>query len=398
MSKRRVIFVNRVYHPSEAATAQLLHDLAEALAVKGWTVEVIAAGDESSAETAVRVHRTGGTSVHGGVLSRARNYLKFLRRARNHLAARLQPGDIVVPLTDPPMLGAAVTAVARARETQVVHWVQDIYPEVVSAHIGTWTALPLAPLRWRRNAAWRAASACVVVSEEMGATAVAQGLPANRVHVIENWAPRELAATAPSAEVASIRREWGVEGRFVVAYSGNLGRVHEFATVLAAAAELRSQAGIEFVFVGTGARMDEVRGAVTKLELDNVRFLPAQPRARLATTLAAADAHLVTLRPGFERLVNPSKLAGVLAAARPVLFVGSTAGSIPRLLSEENCGLAFAPTDGLSLAAAIRRWQTAPDEIAALRLNARRAYERRFTLAAAVAAWDEVLRRVADPI
>lgn len=397
MNKPRVIFLNRVYHPSEAATAQLLHDLAGYLAAAGWLVEVVAAGDEPSAETTVRVHRTGGTPVHGGLLSRACNYLGFLRRARAHLAADLQPGDMVVPMTDPPMLGAAIAAVARARGARVVHWVQDIYPEIVSAHTGAWLTMPMAPLRAWRNNAWRAAAACVFVGEEMGAAAAAQGLPADRVHVIANWAPRELAAPASAAEVANIRREWDLEGRFVVAYSGNLGRVHEFKAVLVAAAELRTETGIGFAFVGAGARFDEVRRDVAELGLTNVFFHPAQPRSRLAASLAAADAHLVTLRPGFERLVNPSKLAGVLAAARPVLFVGPTDGAIARLLKTENCGLAFAPDDGPGLAAAIRRLQAESSTRAALGANARQAYERRFTLAAAGAAWDEVLRRVAVP-
>ena len=395
MSKPKVIFVNRVYHPSEAATAQLLHDLAGSLAAAGWPVEVIAAGDETTAETAVRVHRTGGTPAHGGLISRARNYLAFLRRARARLAVTAKPGDIVVPMTDPPMLGAAVTTVARTCGARVVHWVQDIYPEIVTAHTGAWLTVPMAPLRAWRNKAWRAAAACVVVGEEMGTTAVAQGVPTGRVHVIENWAPRELAEPVSSADVASIRREWNLEGRLAVAYSGNLGRVHEFEAVLAAAVELREETRIGFAFVGSGARFDEVRRSAIAQNLGNVRFLPAQPRARLAASLAAADAHLVTLRPGFERLVNPSKLAGVLAAARPVLFVGPPHGAIARLLAAEDCGQAFAPDNGPGLAAAIRQLRADPARAAAFGANARRAYERRFTLAAAAAAWEEVLGRVA---
>lgn len=395
MSKPRVIFVNRVYHPAEAATAQLLHDLATALVDRGWPVEVIAAGGETAAQPGVQVHRTGGTEAHGGLFSRARNYLAFLRRARARLASTLQPGDIVVPMTDPPMLGAALAPVARSRRARIVHWVQDIYPEVVTAHAGAWLALPLTPLRWWRNAAWRTADACVTVGEEMGAHLHGEDVPPGNVRVILNWAPRELAA-APSPEaVAACRREWGLEDRFVVAYSGNLGRVHEFDAVLAAAADLRSAPSFAFAFVGGGARLEELRQVVAARSLANVRFFPPQPRARLAAALAAADAHLVTLRPGFGHLVNPSKLAGVLAAARPVLFVGPTHGAISRLLEAEDCGLAFPPDDGPGLAAAIRRWQADPACLLTLRKNARRAYERRFTLAAAAAAWDEVLCRVA---
>jgi len=395
MSKPRVIFVNRVYWPSEAATAQLLHDLTGALAAVDWPVEIMASGRGPASDGAVRVHRTGGESAHGGLISRARNYLGFLREARRRLAATLQPGDIVVPMTDPPMLGAAVAAVAQSRGARVVHWVQDIYPEIVSAHAGAWLTPSLAPLRWRRNVAWRAASACVAVGEDMAGHVIAQGVSADRVRVIENWAPRELGTLASEPEAMALRREWGLEGRFVVAYSGNLGRAHDFSAVLTAAAELRAEARIVFVLVGSGARFDEVRGAVAARGLPNVRFFPFQPRARLAATLAMSDAHLVTLRPGFAHLVNPSKLAGVLAAERPVLFVGPTDGSIARLLNKENCGLSFATADGAGLASAVRRWHADPAALAAIKANARRVYVSRFTLAAATAAWDALLGRVA---
>ncbi len=395
MSRPRVIFLNRVYWPDEAATAQLLHDLALALAERGWPVEVIAAGADATMEPGVHVHRTGGTVTHGGLFSRTRNYLAFLRRARARLAATLQPGDIVVPMTDPPMLGAAVAPVARSRGARIVHWVQDIYPEVVIAHAGAWLALPLAPLRWRRNVGWRTADACVTVGEEMGAHLHGEGVTPGNVRVIPNWAPRELGAEPAHEAVAAYRREWGLEDRFLVAYSGNLGRVHEFDAVLAAAADLRSAPDIAFAFVGGGARFEELRRVVAARGLANVRFFPPQPRARLAAALAAADAHLVTLRPGFGQLVNPSKLAGVLAAARPVLFVGPTQGAIARLLEAEDCGLAFPPDDGPGLAAAIGRWQADPASLLTLRKNARRAYEHRFTLAAATGAWDELLAGVA---
>ena len=393
-SSPRIIFVNRVYWPSTAATAQLLTDLAEGVAARGWEVHVIAAGGTPAAHNGVTIHRTGGSDRHGGLLSRTVNYGRFRRAAQRLLARLVQAGDVVVVMTDPPLLAAAVTDIAVHRGGRVVHWIQDIYPEILTAHLGTLVTLPLAPLRTLRDVAWRSASCCVTLGDDMRQQVADRGVPADNISVIPNWAPRELHTPAAPETVASRRAAWGVADRFVVAYSGNLGRVHEFAAVLAAAEQLKARSDIVFLFIGAGARFEEVRRAAHARGLDNVRLLPPAPRADLPATLAAADAHLVTLKPGFARLVYPSKLAGVLAAGRPVLFVGPADGEIARLIAREKCGAAFAPTEGTALAATLTAWQADPATLAPLGRSARAAYERQFTLSAALARWEALLRPV----
>src|SRR3954463_102675 len=91
MRRPRVIFVNRVYWPSLAATAQLLTDLSGGLAARGWEVHVIAAGDGSTSHEGVTIHRTGEGDEHGGLVSRTRNYWRFLRQLRAQLRNLLQP-------------------------------------------------------------------------------------------------------------------------------------------------------------------------------------------------------------------------------------------------------------------------------------------------------------------
>jgi colanic acid biosynthesis glycosyl transferase WcaI len=392
LSTPRVIFVNRVYWPSTAATAQLLTDLAEGLAATGWAVHVVAAGEASPPHHGVTIHRTGGSDRHGGLLSRTISYGKFRRGAQRVLTELVQPGDVVVIMTDPPLLGAALTPLAVKRGAAVIHWIQDIYPEIVTAHVGALAALPLLPLRHRRDAAWRAARSCVTLGTDMAGLLALRQVAADRITIIPNWAPRELHEPAPDGAIAARRAAWGVADKFIVAYSGNLGRVHEFSAVLAAAEKLRTQRDIVFLFIGTGARFEEVRAAAQQRGLDNVRLLPPEPRAGLAASLAAADAQLVTLKPGFARLVYPSKLAGVLAAARPVLFVGPADGEIARLLAHEACGTAVGPDDGARLAETIARWQSDPAQCRELGRNARTVYERQFTFAAALTHWERLLR------
>ncbi|HEY4302440.1 MAG TPA: glycosyltransferase family 4 protein [Candidatus Didemnitutus sp.] len=388
----RVILINRVYWPSEAATAQLLTDLAEGLAGRDWDVHVIAAGREDVARHGVTIHRSGGETAHGGMVSRAANYARFLRAAARVLRVLARAGDVIVAMTDPPQLACRVAAAATASGATTVHWIQDIYPEILTAHVGRWARLALTPLTRVRNRAWMVAGRCVTVGEDMGETLAAAGVLPSRRCVIPNWAPRVLEIQPAPAEVAAARRDWGADGRFVVAYSGNLGRVHEFGAVVRAATSLRDCELVQFVFVGGGPRLRQVKAAVSDIGLSNVRFLPAQPRDRLAAVMAVADAHLVTLRPGFEHLVYPSKLAGILAAGRPALFVGPAGSQIARFVVRERCGLAFGPESGEDLAAAIRSLAKDPERTDGLGRAARGAYERHFTFASALDAWDSVLR------
>lgn len=392
---RRIIFVNRVYWPSLEATAQLLTDLAEGLAAQGRPVHVICAGESSTQHRGVLLHRTGAGEHHGGLLSRALNFRRFERAVRRKLASVAQPGDLVVSMTDPPLLATAVARLAAELSLRHLCWVQDIYPEIARVHFGPLTAPLCRLLQPRRDAAWRSAAACVTLDDDMRQTLLNRGVEAARVVVQPNWAPQELDAMPDAAAVAAQRRAWGVEGKFVVAYSGNLGRVHEFGTILEAAARLRERPDLAFVFVGRGPRFDEVAGTVRRQHLANVRLLPPVPRAQLAASLAAADAHLVTLRPEYAGLVHPSKLAGALAAGRPVLLVSPPASSLARLLAHHECGACIPPGDGAALAARIAAWQGDPALTQALGRNARAAYAGHFAFSAALHRWQTLLDRAA---
>lgn len=398
MTKPRVIFVNRVYHPSTEATAQLLTDLAEGLVARGWAVEIIAAGNEPGPLSGVSIQRTGPGDKNGGLISRAKNYVEFLRAARRVLAATIEPGDIVVLMTDPPLLAASATAIARQRGARVVQWIQDIYPEIVPQHIGTWAGLPLWPLKWARNRAWRTASLCLPVGEDMRATVEAQGVAAAHLAVLPNWAPRELHHVPDADAVTAYREKHSLPGHFIVGYSGNLGRVHEFTTLVSAAQLLRDDPAAPactFRITGSGPQLPAVIAAKGKRRLDNILILPPVLRKELALSLAACQAHLVTLKPGFEGLVNPSKLTGILAAGRPVLFVGPPRSALAGFIMREKIGEVFAPGDAAGLAATIQSWaDDGGAEAAALGRNARASYERHFTFTSALDHWEKLLRSI----
>ena len=395
----RVVFVNRYYWPDELATAQLLTDLAEGLAARGVAVTAIASHDGAPTTparvarrgveiTRVRATRWGRRSFAG----KAADYLTFTLAARRALRTRLHAGDWLVALTDPPALAPLAASAARRARARLVHWLQDIHPEISLTLSGSpLLALLARPWMRRRDAAWRHADACVAISRDMAALVAERGVPPARVRVIPNWAPGGDALAPVPAEANWLRQELGLAGKFVVAYSGNLGRVHALEPVLAAAALLRDEPDLLFLFAGDGPRRPALEAQARQLGLANVRFGPAQPRARLAESLCVGDVHLVTLRAGCERLVFPSKLYGILAVARPIVYVGPPAGELAEAVRRSGAGLTVDVADPPALAAALRELRADAARRVAMAGAATRWSRATGGLPAALAAWTELL-------
>jgi glycosyltransferase involved in cell wall biosynthesis len=246
-------------------------------------------------------------------------------------------------------------------------------------------------LRWLRNLSLKQARTNVVLGEGMAARLRAEGIATDKIEVIHNWSPVEMAP--PSAQPVSnpLRAEWQLGQKFVVGYSGNFGRAHDFATVLDAAAMLRDLPDVHFLFVGAGAQRAWVEARVKELGLTNVSFQPYQPLDRLALSLTVPDLHLVTLKPELEGLIVPSKFYSVLAAGRPVLFVGDPESEIASIIGSQSCGQAFAVSAHTNLAAAIRNLASQLEKIAEMGARAHALWTERFQRKQALAAWRGLL-------
>src|SRR5690606_3131947 len=106
---------------------------------------------------------------------------------------------------------------------------------------------------------------------------------------------------------------------FVVGYSGNFGRAHEFATLLDAAEELLRAPDIRFLMIGEGQQRGFVEAEARRRGLTNILFKPFQPSEMLSESLGVSDVHIVSLLPSLEHCIVPSKFYGVLAAGRPTI-------------------------------------------------------------------------------
>jgi len=220
-----------------------------------------------------------------------------------------------------------------------------------------------------------------------------EGVGANRIGIIANWVEDRNILPRDRAD-HPLRARWGLDSEFVVGYSGNMGRVHDFATIRALVLALEDDPEIRFLFVGDGLHRDWLERETAAAGPGRVMFQPYQRREDLAQSLTAIDLHLISLLPSFEGLVVPSKFYGVLAAGRPTLFVGDPAGEIGRLIETGGCGLAVRPGEVERAAAFVRGLAREPGRAAEMGRNARTLCEARFRSADALARWEGLLANV----
>jgi glycosyltransferase involved in cell wall biosynthesis len=410
--------VNRFFFPDESATSRIISSLAFGLAKAGCTVHVVtgrrfydgkllpAAADEIGC---VAVHRIwSSTFGRTGLTGRGFEYLTFHASAWWHIRRQARPRAVVVACTDPPLLSiTAMLAIARSGAV-LVNSIRDLYPEVAILlgmldERGIFARL----LCWLRDVSLRKARCNVALSQRMAAVLADRGTPSSTLTVIHDWSDGE-AIRPVDRERNGLLTEWGLRGKFVAGYSGNLGRVHEFATILDAAERLRDQGDIVFLFIGDGHRRDWVEREARMRGLKNVMMKPLQPREYLAESLSVPDLHLVSLLPELEPCSIPSKLYGILAAGRPTLFIGDRDGEVAQIVREGSCGIAIAIGDADELARRIVELAASESLRHSMGNNARRLFEESFQQKVGIEKWlrllteaasaAEPLRTAADPI
>lgn len=381
----------------------MLSDLAFGLAERGHEVHIVCSRQlyedaaaqlpEQEEVQGVQIHRAWSTRFgRSSLIGRAADYLSFYMGALWVLWHVVTPGSALVAKTDPPLMSVPAGWLARRRGASFINWLQDVFPEVAQqaglgwaqGRVGQW-------LMRLRDGSLRRATANVVIGERMRELFLRRGIDPAALTVIPNWSDPEVVHPVP-AERNPLMAEWALQERFVVMYSGNMGRAHDFDTILEAARLLSDDPRVLFLFVGGGARKRAVEEAAKGQGLRNVRFYPYQPKDRLADSLGTGAVHLISLAPDQEGLIVPSKFYGILAAGRPAVFVGDLDGEIARLVRRHDVGAAIAQGDGPSLARLLQGWLADPAARERMGTNARALLMDRYTKEKACATWDHLLR------
>jgi glycosyltransferase involved in cell wall biosynthesis len=426
----RILMLNQVFWPDVAATAQHAFDLASFLVRNGDDVTAIASRSiygqtggalaEYESRDGIEIHRVGSSVFgKGGILSRAFDFVSF-NVACLAKALALPRHDVVVCLTTPPFIALIGVLLRWMKGSRFVFWTMDLYPDVpIAAGVLKPGSLAHRTFDALDRFCLRRADLVVVLGRCMRERVLSKGVDPARVVLITPWsdpvevpntparrfepgvealvaARRSASGLAPVAVGPNpFRTEWEIGDRFVIQYSGNCGIGHDVASVCDAMLALRDDDSVRWVFVGGGVTRPIVEEHIARHSIKNVIMRPYQPRSRLGELIALGDVHLVLVADGFSGLLLPSKFYGVMAAARPAIYVGPPDSEVARVIREVDCGYVVQNRDGAALVAAIRELQRNPVAALTMGLRGREALEREYSMQRSCERWRECLHRIA---
>ncbi len=360
-SDLKLSVVTQFFPPDFAPTGQLIEELVRHLGNQGVNIKVftgqpgyayrnsIAPRLEQRGD--VEIVRSRTTSLWGSRLrGKALNGLLFSLRTVLHLVRNCRRRNLVLITTAPPFLPVLGYLVNIFFGMPYVCLLYDLYPDI-AVELGVVSSQSWIAKAWRalNRRVWRQAQSLIVLSPDMEQRIVdlcpeVEG----KVHVIHSWADSKQVLPRPKAE-NWFARQHDLVDKFTVLYSGNMGRCHDIDTIFEAALRLRDKP-IQFVCIGGGAKRETLLQKVKEEGLSNFLFLPYQDKANLPYSLTACDLSLVSVSPGMESLVAPSKLYTALASGRPIAAICPPQTYLRSLLEKAQCGAHFDNGDSKGLA------------------------------------------------
>ena len=392
----RILLVYHFFHPDSVVSARIFSDLAEDLAKHGHQVTAFTGNRRMRPPERLAPHELWNDvsicrfsrpdfsqhSNFGRLFNSAILQLKWL----GGFWGRRREFDAVIVGTDPQFAYLMFPFLRLMnRKVRLIHWAFDLYPEAIMVDSAWWMRV----LAWfTRPFAWFSYR---FVDDMVDIGSCMRGALRKYHHracvaTLTPWALAEP-ATSPDPD-PEIRRELFGEAKIGLLYSGTVGHAHDLTRFIELARECRRR-GIDaaFCFAGYGNCYAEQTGGITA-EDSNIRLAGFASEEELAKRLASADIHMVSLRPGWEGVVVPSKFFGSLAIGRPVLFDGPESSAIDRWIEQYGTGARL--SDGI--AETIAQLAEDPQRLQDLKSNAFSCYRENFSREAVTRNWLKLLR------
>jgi colanic acid biosynthesis glycosyl transferase WcaI len=328
----KILLLNQCFYPDVVSTAQHASDLVAALAERGHKVTVVA-GTRAYDNPEIkfpRKERWRGTRIVR-VPSLALGKSTKWRRAANFASYFLScilrliflpRYDVVIALTSPPLISLLGALYVKLKGGRFIFWVMDLNPdEAIAAGWLNQDSATARVLGGFLNFSLQVAEEVVVLDRFMRTRVAAKGVPLEKITVLPPWAHSEVVRYDPDGRRA-FRERHGLEGKYVVMYSGNHSPCHPLTTVLKAARQLADRPEIMFCFVGGGSEFPAVKDFAAAHRLSNILCLPYQPLAELSASLSSADLHVVVMGDPLVGIVHTCKIYNIMCIGAPVLYIG----------------------------------------------------------------------------
>ena len=354
------------YYPDKLGNAPLMTGLCEGLVKRGHDVTVVCAfphhesgrieskyrGKLFARDThnGVNILRVWLYAPQGRTLAKMANYASFTATALA-AASTIRKVDVIFTPSPPLTLGIVDQLLSRFRRIPFVYNLQDLFPEA-AIRLGVMTNPAMVKgFEKLEKHVYRKAAHLSVISESFREHCQSRGVPRDKISVIPNYTDTDFITPQPKNK-NRFRTEYNLSKRFVVQFSGRMGYSQGLETVVDAWRRLADLPDIRLMLVGDGQARPMLED-----ELGNdarVIMLPVQPRAELPALLGAADVGLAPLRHGMAGTSVPSKIFGIMAAARPVIAGVDIGSDAQTLIETAQCGYVVPPEDPEALAKRIR--------------------------------------------
>ena len=359
----KILVLNQYYPPDTSATAKMAHGVVDVVSIYHHVTVLCGRPSYDPTERkAWRLYQSELTGLAHIIRAGSTDYPRFemKKRVLNYLSyvalavprALLFRCDVVVAMTDPPFEGIIGALVAMLKRKPFVYNIRDLYPDM--ALRGAIVAPGFLARVWEKLHRWalRRAARVIVLGEDMRGRIISKGVDPERVVVVRDGAeilPASVALPTPDPEVVrAIRGNFS----FVLLHAGNLGFYGAWKTLVTAARRMAKD-GVGLVFVGDGAQRAEVEAMAAGS--GNIRFLDFFPSNKIPSVLAAADAHVITIKRGLEGVVVPSKMYGIIAAGKPIVAVAPKETDVSTLGVSRGFAIVASPDNSEEVAAAVRK-------------------------------------------
>jgi glycosyltransferase involved in cell wall biosynthesis len=329
-------------------------------------------------------------AIHRSFVGRLVSFLSFMATSV-WAALRVKEVDLVMGTSPPLFQAVSAWLVALVRRRPFLLEIRDLWPEF-AIDVGVLKNPILIKFsRWLERFLYGRATHFLVNSPAYRDYLVGKGIPIEKISLIANGVDPDM--FQPLADGQAIRRELGLDGKFVVTYAGALGMANDIETILRAASRLLDDRTIHFVFVGGGKEQGNLRQLARTLKLDNVTFAGGRNKNVMPDVLAASDACLATLKdiPMF-RTTYPNKVFDYMAAGRPTIL--AIDGVIRRVVEAAGGGVFVPPGDAAALAAAVRELRANPDRGRSMGLAASRYVRQHFNRHTQAAEFADLLEQL----
>ena len=364
-----LIIINQYFYPDVSATGQLLTDLAEDLSAKGIKVSVLTSQNSYlggkkyplyEVYKGIKIYRARSLSLgKSKAIFRIIDFLFFyLFSFINSL--RISNIDVVMCLSVPPLASVLALAISVIKRAKIINKVEDLYPDA-AVELGLLNRDSLIYKFLNRISLFSLSkSSCIIVlGEFMKKRLLEKGIDVP-IHIIDSWADQSEIYPIEK-EKTGFYNEWNLAGNFIIHYSGNMGLNHSFDTILETASKLNNHNEIKFIFVGDGVRRIEIEKYILKNKLNNVIIKDYVAREYLNDNLNCSDVSVITLRKDSAGIVVPSKLYGIMAAGKSIIFVGPQECEIAYIIKQHQIGYIIDDGDTESFINAVMELKNSPE-------------------------------------